>query len=97
MVRELMMGETEIKWDRDEKLLGAGGVRFVGDLGLPPGDYRLRVLVRNHRGGEVFLGTYPIRIGEPALEEPVLGPPPRDRSGSAWITVEAERRSAYFR
>jgi VWFA-related protein len=97
VARELLMAETEIKWDRDEDLLSKGGVRFAGDLGLPPGDFQLRVLVRSHRGGEVFLGTYPLRIGEPALEEPALGPPPRERPESAWITVATERRSAYFR
>ncbi len=72
------------------------GVRFVGELGLSPGDYRLRVLVRSSRKGQVFLGTFPFTVE--ADGESSLPPPPEasDRGVSGWITVEAEHHTAYF-
>jgi VWFA-related protein len=99
--RDMLIGDYKIKWDRDDERLGAGGVRFIGSTGLPPGDYRLRVMVRNHRGGEVFLGTHAMRVGQTAPgDEPLeaaLAPLPTDRPETAWITVESEGRASYFR
>ncbi len=66
-----------------EGTLAAGGVRFVGDLGLPPGEFTLRVMVWNRRGGEVFLGTFPLAVGS-------ASPAPAAPRGS-WISVEARR------
>lgn len=96
-VREILTAETRIDFGSKESMLRQGGVRFLGELGLPPGEYQIRVLVRSRRKGEVFLGTFALNVG--GADELGLPPLPasEDRLVSQWITVEAQRRSAYFR
>ncbi len=95
-IREILNGEEKIDYGKSVTTLRAGGVRFVGELGLPPGEYQLRVLVRSSRRDEIFLATYPLSVGPDA--ENTLSPPPPDteRPAENWITVETEQRSAYF-
>lgn len=96
-VREILNAEEKLDFDGVAALLSRGGVRFVGELGLPPGDYQLRVLVRSSRRDEVFLATYPLSIGADVETGLPLPPPAEERAAEDWITVETERRSAYFR
>lgn len=42
--------------------LGKGGVRILGRLDLPPGEHRLRVLVRDRGDGRVSLLTVPLSL-----------------------------------
>lgn len=95
-VRDTLNGEIKIRFDAVASVISQGGLRFVGELGLLPGDYRLRVLVRSTRNGEVFLGTFPLAVG--ANGEASLPPLPQaeQRGDHAWLTVPAERRTAYF-
>ena len=95
-VREILNGEVKILFSSMASVLSQGGVRFVGELGLLPGDYQLRVLVRSSRKGEVFLGTFPLSVGQDVEE--ALPPPPAesDRGSSSWVTVQADRHTAYF-
>lgn len=95
-VREVLTAQAKLDVDRVAGVLSRGGLRFVGDLGLPPGEYRLRVLVRDRRRGEVFLATYPLRVGRGAGSQLPPPPSPDERREDRWITVEAERRTAYF-
>jgi VWFA-related protein len=95
-VREILNGEVKIKFSDLGDVLSGGGVRFVGDLGLTPGDYRMRVLVRSSRQGEVYLGTFPLAVGPGAENTLPLPPPELERQGGGWLTVEAEKRTAYF-
>ncbi|HEV8239067.1 MAG TPA: VWA domain-containing protein [Thermoanaerobaculia bacterium] len=44
--------------------LGASGLRVLGALQLPPGDYRLRLLVRERGEGRRSLLAAPLRVGE---------------------------------
>jgi hypothetical protein len=94
-VREILNGEIKLRFADLGGVMG-GGVRFVGDLGLAPGDYQMRVLVRSSRKGEVFLGTFPLTVA--AGGESTLPPPPSlaERQGEGWLTVETESRTAYF-
>ena len=95
-VQEILNGETKVQFARMSDTLANGGVRFVGELGLVPGDYQLRVLVRSNRKGEVFLGTFPLVVGGgvETLLPPL--PPESERRTGGWLTVPAERRTAYF-
>ena len=95
-VREVLNGELKIDFGDHRDLLSRGGVRFVGELGLPPGEYQLRVLVRSRKKGEVFLSTLPLSLGvsSEGLLKPL--PPADERPPDSWLTVEAQRRSAYF-
>ena len=95
-ISEFLNAEEKIDFRKVVSTLSRGGVRFVGELELPPGEYQLRVLVRSSRRDEVFLATYPLSVGPEA--ENTLPPPPPDaeRPAEHWITVETEQRSAYF-
>lgn len=95
-VQEILNGEIQLRFSRMVDVLDQGGVRFVGELGLLPGDYQLRVLVRSSRRGQVFLGTFPLSVG-PDVEETLPPPPAENERGSAtWVTVRADRHTAYF-
>ncbi len=65
------------------------GLKYYGHLDLPPGDYQLRILVRNYHSGAVALRE--IKLAVPAfdrLEQPFLLPifqPPPTRD--AWLPV----------
>ena len=95
-VREILNGEIKIRFSDLGEVLNQGGVRFIGDLGLVPGDYQLRVLVRSSRKGEVYLGTFPLAVGTDG--ENALPAPPAEvnRQTGSWLTVETESRTAYF-
>jgi len=96
-IREILNGEGKIDFKKVVSTLSRGGVRFVGELGLPPGEYQLRVLVQLNRMDSVFLATYPLAVGVAAENTLPPLPPPAERSASSWITIETEQRSAYFR
>ena len=60
--------------DARDLIEGARGLRFFDRVALPPGEYGLRLLVRNSATGASFLVTRPVSI-PPALGEPgVYGP-----------------------
>ncbi len=61
-----------------------GGLKFHGGLRLAPGDYELRVLVRNFHSGAMGLRRAQVEIpGSPIL----AFPPPSSRDG--WLPVES--------
>lgn len=70
-----------------EEHLSKGGVRFLGELSLPPGDYQLRILVRNLRSGEVAVST--TRLSVPDAAEPALhvGAPFFVDNSGQWLMV----------
>ena len=81
---------------------GAGGLKFYGDLDLPPGDYTVRVLVRNGQTGpgRSSVASVPAGCGaQRAAAAPVLWPPssptPRalDRGAGGRASEEAAARS----
>jgi len=78
-----------------EKHLGNGGVRFFGELDLPPGDYQLRVMVRNLRSGEVSLSTTRLLVPEaPELALHVGAPLFVDDSGQWLMVTDPSTQSA---
>ena len=95
-VKEILTGEIQIRFSEIATVIGQGGLRFVGELGLSPGDYQLRVLVRSSRKGQVFLGTFPLAVGSDAEEVLPPLPPESQRGSMGWLTIQADRRTAYF-
>ncbi|HEX4959245.1 MAG TPA: VWA domain-containing protein [Thermoanaerobaculia bacterium] len=72
--------------------LRTDGFKFFGHLDLLPGDYSLRVLVRNGATGLSGLRVYPVHVPafaqEPWLLPPLFADPP-DRH---WVTTREEPR-----
>lgn len=52
--------------------LGQRGFEFYSDLALPPGNYRLRVLLRHGQTGREVLKTLPFEVKAVAAEQPRL-------------------------
>ena len=67
--------------------LQAGGMRYFGILELPPGDYRLRSLVRNAETGRMGFQVGSVHVPDFSRREPyVLAPVFLEHPGS-WVTV----------
>ena len=74
--------------------LSRGGLRYFGELRLPPGDYRLRTLIRNANTGRAGLAVTPIRVPSFAAGEPYLLDPVFLEAGSEnWFAVRGAARS----
>ncbi|MEP6993746.1 MAG: hypothetical protein ABI968_04415, partial [Acidobacteriota bacterium] len=68
------------------KLL-AGGLKYYGELRLPPGEYRLRTLVRNASTGRMGLTVFSLHVPAFAPGEPYLVPPVFLESAGDWMSV----------
>ena len=70
-----------------ERYLGNGGVRFLGELSLPPGDFQLRTLVRNLRSGEVSVSTTRLSVPDASELAPHVGAPFFVDDSGQWLMV----------
>ncbi len=72
--------------------LRQGGIKFYGHLDLPPGDYNVRVLVRN--GGTGIYGLRSQALVVPAFGDPaaVLLPPFFPETPGRWVMVRESGR-----
>jgi VWFA-related protein len=73
--------------------LRSGGLKFYGHLDLPPGEYNVRVLVRNGATGAYGLRSQPLVV--PAFGEPaaVLLQPFFPEAPGRWVMVKEAPRS----
>jgi VWFA-related protein len=67
--------------------LADGGVRVLGELSLPPGDFQLRTLVRNLRSGEVSASTTGLRVPEISEQTQHIGAPFFVDDSGQWLLV----------
>lgn len=77
---------------RTEAVVRQGGVKFFGHLDLLPGDYSLRVLVRNAVTGVSGLRVVPLRVPAFAQGEAALLPPLIPHASERWLVVPEEPR-----
>jgi VWFA-related protein len=68
-----------------------GGLQFFGHLDLLPGDYSLRVLVRNGASGVSGLKVLPLRVPAFGEGEPLLLPPLLPAASNALLVREEPR------
>jgi VWFA-related protein len=68
-------------------LLDRTGLKFFGHLDLPPGDYSLRVLVRNAGNGDYGLSSEPLSVPAFDRSPPVLLPPFFAENPGRWLMV----------
>jgi VWFA-related protein len=76
---------ADLKKNRER--LEAGGVRYYGQLRLPPGSYRLRTLVRNTATGRMGFSATPVEVPAFSPGEPFLLPPLFLDGAPSWISV----------
>jgi VWFA-related protein len=68
-------------------LLDRTGLKFFGHLDLPPGDYSLRVLVRNAGNGDYGLSSEPLSVPAFDRSPPLLLPPFFAENPGRWLMV----------
>ncbi len=92
-VADLQLTGVDLDLDRWERTLERGGLRFVGELELPAGDYTLRVLVRNVESGRLYLGGTPLRVADATAGAPHLQPPLfLESERGNWVLVRRTAR-----
>ncbi len=74
-------------------LLDRTGLKFFGHLDLPPGDYSLRVLVRNAGNGDYGLSSEAIAVPAFDRSPAVLLPPFFAENPGRWLMVRETARS----
>lgn len=73
--------------------LQQSGIKFFGHLDLPPGEYRLRALVRNGATGAATVQSFPLTVPTFAEEGPVLLPPFFPEPANKWLIVREAPRA----
>jgi VWFA-related protein len=63
------------------------GLKYYGHLDLPPGDYRVRVLVRNAQTGHTAVESVQVKVPAYGETQPVLLPPFFIDKGSHWLML----------
>lgn len=69
------------------KALADGGLKYYGHLELEPGDYLVRVLVREGASGRMALAAVPISVPSVSAATPRLLPPFLFDSPGRWLMV----------
>ena len=72
--------------------LMAAGVRYFGELRLPPGSYRIRTLVRNAATGRMGSAVTPLTVPTFASGQPYLLAPVFLESAGDWVAVQGAAR-----
>ena len=68
--------------------LEASGLKFFGDMDLPPGEYVLRVLVRDAQDGRSSTRSIALSVPEFGSGEPTLAMPLFPEPGGKWLMVQ---------
>lgn len=87
-VQDLWLRRLRLDLDDVGETVARGGLRVLGGLALPPGDYRLRALVRDAATGRTSLSTTPLSVPADGGGILPLAPVVIDRSGD-WLELVA--------
>ena len=89
-VRGYLTQRVDLDLAQVEAALRAGGLKFYGELALPPGAYTVRLLVRAPGGADV-LRSLPVEVPA-AGAGPMVSPPLFPAAETGWLlTRQAER------
>ncbi len=91
-VRDAFNQTVQIDLAKAGTLLHDGGLKFYGHLELPPGEYALRVLLRNGATGAFGKRTVMLKVPAFAGSEEVLLPPLFPEPGGLWAVVRETPR-----
>ena len=72
---------------RGRQGLQEGGIKYYGHFDLPPGDYKVRVLVRNADTGRTVVTMVPVQVPAYSMDDPVLLPPFFIEEQRSWVMV----------
>ncbi|MGH9361157.1 MAG: hypothetical protein ACRD2T_04515, partial [Thermoanaerobaculia bacterium] len=91
-VRGFLTQRVDLDLEKVEAELRASGLKFYGELELPPGSYTLRLLVRNAQTGSTALRSLPLEV--PAMAAgPQVSPPLFLEAGETWLLSKQVERA----
>jgi VWFA-related protein len=85
VVRDFLVRTIGVDLKAVGEQLGRSGLKFYGELELPPGDYSLRVLVRNSDTGFYALRTVPVQVPEFGDPRPIVLTPHVPEPRGKWL------------
>lgn len=74
-IRDFFAQTVNVDLAGNRERLERGGLKFSGQLALPAGEYRVRVLVRNSETGRMGLVIEPVRVPDFSQKRAYLAPP----------------------
>lgn len=74
--------------------LEQSGFKFWGNLELPPGEYSVKVLVRNGQSGDSGLRFAQVSVPSPQSDEALLLPPFLPEPGGKWLLGREQKADA---
>lgn len=93
-MRDFFTQIVRVDVSRARRILETTGLKYYGHLDLPPGDYRIRVLVRNAQTGRTGVESLPLKVPAYTAAQPYLLPPLFMTAQDGWMMVrerEAEQ------
>ncbi|HXT22675.1 MAG TPA: VWA domain-containing protein, partial [Thermoanaerobaculia bacterium] len=91
-MRDFFTQSVHVELPKARRILEQVGLKYYGHLDLAPGEYRLRVLVRNAQTGRTGVESLPLSIPAYSTAEPYLLPPLFMAAQQGWMMVR-ERSS----
>ena len=92
-MRDFFTQMVSLRIGADHESFGRTGLKYYGHLDLPPGDYLIRVLVRNAQTGRTGVQVVPLVIPQYAAGDPILLPPFFPEAPATWhLARETETR-----
>jgi VWFA-related protein len=87
-VGDFMTQNMGLDVEKVRPALEASGLKFFGDLELPPGDYLVRVLVRDAESGRSATRAVPVMVPEFGSGSPTLAMPLFPEQPGKWLMVQ---------
>jgi hypothetical protein len=91
-IRDYFDQTLQLNLDKTGPQLRQGGLKFFGHLELPPGEYSVRVLLRNGMTGAFGRRSMPVTVPAFGAVEPVLLPPLFPEASGRWTVVRESPR-----
>jgi VWFA-related protein len=86
-MRDFFTHMVRIDLGRARRILEQTGLKYYGHLDLPPGDYRIRVLVRNAQTGRTGVESLPLKVPAYDAAQAYLLPPLFMTAQDGWMMV----------
>ncbi len=88
-IRDFFAQTVNVDLASGRERLERGGLKFSGQLALPAGDYRVRVLVRNAETGRMGLVVKPVRVPDFSAKPAYLAPPVFLESSETGLAIRS--------
>ncbi len=89
-MRDFFNQRVALDIGKNRAAMEAGGIKYYGHFDLEPGNYQVRVLVRNGETGRTGVQTVPVEVPTYAQSGPVLLPPFFMEDRQKWLLVREQ-------